>query len=426
MKEQIHNKINQISGLGERALLKSVIEQLFCSVYDHSEHMYELLENRVLEEMECHSEKYNIYTSIVKRSAYDPIHEYLFPIKQEDVSATIINLSEVLESLKESKKKYIFSVFFECDYLILREILAQKRLFKGTVTTNQQNYVAYFSLEQDRSYENELEALYKLFIDNNRPWCTVNAPYMNKIVKVYLDSFEDEIGEDEEIKEVIIDFAEYVSYIRYDMIPVWNVRHMKLAGMGFAMPCEEHLSYEHKISLAETGHEEGYLVEPSNQAVLSVRMTSEYLYIMSDTEESSEWKICQIVSPKKRKLRTEYYEMVSNAKKQYFLDNVVRRLTYPIKTKADIMRVFNSFQASDQIELETMQIREESQLDNNETYDLNSFIIDEIRDPNATKVLEIHFSTKSAATFITRDIVSFIISEIQYYYPEYKCKGRLL
>ena len=36
------------------------------------------------------------------------------------------------------------------------------------------------------------------------------------------------------------------------------------------------------------------------------------------------------------------------------------------------------------------------------------------------------FSPVDEANILNRDILSFIMSEIQYIYPEYKCEGRLI
>ena len=78
----------------------------------------------------------------------------------------------------------------------------------------------------------------------------------------------------------------------------------------------------------------------------------------------------------------------------------------------------------------------------NECYELNDFIADEIREGNIKKVLMMYFKPcnmqentnisekanydSNSMEYLFRDILSFIVSKIQFIYPEYKCEGRLI
>ncbi|MBX4263356.1 hypothetical protein [Clostridium estertheticum] len=57
---------------------------------------------------------------------------------------------------------------------------------------------------------------------------------------------------------------------------------------------------------------------------------------------------------------------------------------------------------------------------------MNYFIIDEIREDNIKKVLKLYFKAKDKNYYLTRDILSFLVSEIQLLYPQYKCMGILI
>ena len=61
-----------------------------------------------------------------------------------------------------------------------------------------------------------------------------------------------------------------------------------------------------------------------------------------------------------------------------------------------------------------------------ETYSMNDFILDEIREDEYEKRLVLLFRKKSALTFLLRDIMSFLVSEVQLMYGEYRCEGRLV
>ena len=61
-----------------------------------------------------------------------------------------------------------------------------------------------------------------------------------------------------------------------------------------------------------------------------------------------------------------------------------------------------------------------------ETYSMNDFILDEIREGEYRKCLILLFRRKGTQTFLLRDIMSFLVSEVQLMYGEYMCEGRLL
>ena len=61
-----------------------------------------------------------------------------------------------------------------------------------------------------------------------------------------------------------------------------------------------------------------------------------------------------------------------------------------------------------------------------ETYPMNGFILDEIRENEYRKHLLLLFRKKGGQDFLIRDIMSFLVSEVQLLYGEYMCEGRLL
>lgn len=56
---------------------------------------------------------------------------------------------------------------------------------------------------------------------------------------------------------------------------------------------------------------------------------------------------------------------------------------------------------------------------------MNFFMEDEIRDGTAEKKLVFTFKSKKMEEWLLRDLISFIVSEIQEIYPEYHCCGIL-
>ena len=63
---------------------------------------------------------------------------------------------------------------------------------------------------------------------------------------------------------------------------------------------------------------------------------------------------------------------------------------------------------------------------NRETYAVNCFIPDEIRLRSTQKKLVLYFQPGKQERWLQRDILSFLVSEVQRIYPEYDCGGILV
>jgi len=56
---------------------------------------------------------------------------------------------------------------------------------------------------------------------------------------------------------------------------------------------------------------------------------------------------------------------------------------------------------------------------------MNSFMKDEIREDKRARQLILNFRANTKETWMVRDLMSFITSEVQELYPEYQCGGKL-
>ena len=87
------------------------------------------------------------------------------------------------------------------------------------------------------------------------------------------------------------------------------------------------------------------------------------------------------------------------------------------------MRIVNSFYTAEEIKLYKLDDRA-NQDTVGETRDVNYFVVDEIRDQQSKEVMKVIFETENP-TFITVEQMSFLVSELQYRYPEYRWIGEL-
>ena len=133
-----------------------------------------------------------------------------------------------------------------------------------------------------------------------------------------------------------------------------------------------------------------------------------------------------MISQKKNDIiKNNKFEVASNCKKDSFINKYINRQSYVIRTKGEITRIVNAFEFSKYFEMLDIEIRNVSDTIKH-TYDMNYFITDDIRVGNEKKALIIKFRRNGEETFITNDLLSFLVSEVQMYFPEYKCEGVLV
>lgn len=424
MIDKIYSRIERVENLRDRALLKELLNDIIIPLCEHDEKMYKNLEQRVFDEIEYSQKNYSIYTTIVDKKNYDPIHYFLHPMEEEDTNDQKLDFNNLFEKLSENERIKVFKVFFQLDYLKLEEILQEDNKFKGFIKTDAQTYEAEFEITQNKDYQEIIHKLYKIFIKNNIPWRTINAPYISKIVDVNLIGYDEKILE-EQIEEIEVDFRQYSSFIKHDIIPLWNVEKLMLKSTGFPIPCEDKINFEHQINLEEES-ENGYLLDCIKEDIKNVRQTKESMIITAKEEDARHWNIFKIVKKRESKLDKYDYDLFSNSKNISFIEKFANYNKNTIKTKAELIRLINAFELNEYLEFKNIYIEENSKENKKETYDMNFFISDEIRDFYSNKRLILEFEAKEKTDFIIRDILSFIASEIQGYYPEYICEGRLV
>lgn len=120
------------------------------------------------------------------------------------------------------------------------------------------------------------------------------------------------------------------------------------------------------------------------------------------------------------------YEIMSNKVNVNFSNKISLENRYSIKTKNELARLINSFEVSKYLKFKDAVLEDYEDISCNENYDVNDFIIDEIRNENLKNKLILQFEPLDKANYLNNDILSFLVSEVSFIYPEYKCEGKLL
>jgi hypothetical protein len=424
MKELILEKLRRMEDLEQRRLLKEIMTSFFANLIDYQDMNNRNLEERVFRELETGATKFDIYVSICPRSHVDPFDNLLYPVFPEDLAEQTFDMKEILGKLQQQEEVKLVTVFMKCDYLTIQKLMELKRSFRGNLKTSKGNYPIRVKLQPETRYQDEVGKLYELFLKNGIPWKTVNHPYANKFFNVVISEFTANPAEEEKISEISFDLEEYETYKTTDIILLWNVERIKMAGNGFPMPALDRVNYEHPISIRKTGVEHGYLLDEDQSNIKYLIRTEDEITVVSPCEKFDQWNLVKITQPTEGISNPER-ETFSNHRQTSFINQFAAKQATPVRTRGELARIANSFETSAYFELCDIEIADHPGI-KSVTYDLNPFIVDDIRVANDKKIMKVKFTAKKPELFYTYDLLSFIVSEIQMYFPEYRCVGELI
>lgn len=426
MKEMIQKEIQSIAGLEERVVFKELMEGVFLSLYETNLNMYGELERRVREELDYDKNRYRIKTGIIEREFFDASHHLLFPMEEEDLTGNLYDMKEILRAVTEEGAFPLMKVMLRCDFLEMQRLLGAQPVFEGVIETEEPEgeWKVEVRLRENRRYLEKIGYLYLLFTRNGIPWETVNASYLYKMADMTVTGLPEGLTGREKIKRVVIQFGEYSKLIQKDVIPVWNIRKLELESVGFPTPCEDHRNFEHNISLRQHGMNHAYLVE-DDRNIHSISQSGDKLRIVCGMGEARKWSVYQIRSSEEQKIDRYTYPIMGNGRADSFAEKYQRKWNQHIRTKTELQHYIRGYGLEEYIGYQDCRI-EDCFPGQRETYSMNPFVQDEIRDRAAQKKLVLYFRRGQRLEWLQRDVLSFLVSEVQRIYPEYDCGGVLV
>ncbi len=426
MKEMIRREIKAIPNLTERVAFKALMEEVFLALHETNEQMYADLEKRVQDELAYDVNRYGIKTGMIEREYYDESHHLMAPMEEEDLQPKQYDMADIVAALEEKGEFSLMKVMLRCDYMQLQDIWNGGLEFKGTIETDnpEETWEITVTLRQNIEYLKKIGQLYQLFIKNGIPWQTINAPYLYKMADVVLTELPEGIQGEEHIQRVQIHFRDYNQFICHGLIPIWNIKKVALDSIGFPIPCGDHKNFEHSISIGDYGTQHAYLAEDDSE-IQSISQREERLLITSGVSETKTWNIYIIRNCEDSRIDRYTYPVMQNERMENFAEKFQRKWGQSIKTKTELARFIKGFQLEQYVIYQDCQITQSFEK-SRETYSMNPFIEDELRDVRIQRKLILYFKAGKREPWLQRDIASFIVSEVQRLYPEYECGGILV
>lgn len=424
MKELMFERLRKVENLEQRQLLKDIVSGVFVNLIDYQEEMNKRLEERIFNEIDDLENKYDIYVTLCAKEDVDPIHDCLFPMFPSDLDKQPIDAATLLDSLNEHKKTVLLTLFLQCDTWQLNQLITEQRLFTGTLLTTDGSVEVKVRLQKNTMYLDEIEKLYPIFHMNGLPWKTINHPFAHKFFDVVLVECPT-FNEDTEIINITIDLQEFEQMKHLNMVPLWNIQRHEVKNVGFPIPAIDKVNYEHVLSLRKMGNQHGYLIESDENNVRYVKRSDSELTVVSPQDKSGSWQLLKIAQLEKEKIGKLHYELLSNRRMDRFMHKFASKYSVNVKTKGEIIRLVNSFEIAEKLELVDIKIMEAFQ-GKSFSYAANPFLINMLGEHSNKKTMLLEFKAKEAKNFISNDILSFLVAEVQRQFFEYKCEGTWL
>ncbi|MGM0509121.1 MAG: hypothetical protein ACQERZ_08205 [Fusobacteriota bacterium] len=420
MKELIRKKISQIKNKGERQLLKTIGAEVLEEMIEYQEEEIEKLENRIFNDFKTNNSGYTIYTTVVSNGGLVEVEDELFPIDPNDLDRSDYDIEEIINAINKKRKIKIDRVFLDLKYDKIKKLIASKKIFNGKLVTEAKEYDIKIRLGKVNDYIMKEKSLYKAFLKNSITWTTINNPYIRKFADVFIIEVEGLEEEIEEIKEITYNLDEFEEKKKQNMIPVWNIERITKKCSGFPEPAIDKINYKHIINFNKVEQKSGYVISNENKQILDIYQGEKKIEIISPNGNTISWDVLKIDQKSQKEMDLEF-PILSNKRKATFINRMRSMGNTTPRTKGEIARIINSFKEIKGFQLKDVELTKKGEKEGI-TFDFNDFIEDEIHIQRSRDCLILSFSTTEKPD-LQNDRLSFIVSEIQLYFPEYNCKG---
>ena len=421
IEDYVRERIPQLDNLENRELFKRIVDNLTLDLYKHIKDEYDALERRVFDESPKATRLPDLITCVISKDKYDLTDDNLFPMFVEDLDEVKVDATEMISAVKAGKDFYLYTCMIKADYLELKNLLQSGRRFKGVIENEYGSTSAEFILKPNDRYRKKAEEFYEIAALNYLPWRSLNTAYLFKLFDVYVVSIE-EWDDETEIVKVTTDFEELAEKILYKPLPLWNAKAVTIKGNSYPQPAVDRKYFEHYLYAKQFRTEHEYLLKHSDAIIRNIRRQGGDLYIICDSDLPSDWQFYEFASTPK----SANYEnpLMSNEQDETFSRNLIEYFGQRIKTHTEVVRFLKSFKTSEYLTFIEAKIIGKSA--KRETYSTEEFIDYEYRAGERVATLEFSFRAEDESFYLNRDIMSFLVTEIQHLFPEYLCVGKLV
>lgn len=419
IKKIIENELKNLE-VDDRILFRKTSLKTFEYLVTNLEKRMEDFEAKILDSTISQEDNMNIVTMIVPKDDFYLYEERFSPVLPSDEIEK--KLLEILDTEEKIYKKIVLNTDRD-KFLGLEEIE-----INGTAHIEEKEYSFTFKLEKDNEYMEKVKEIYEVFGLNGMKWKTLNTPYFNKIFKLKIKDYDREILEalkkvDGNIK-IVIEKNELERYWMEDYILVWNIIRMSMMGNGEIQPTKDRIHYEHTLFFNNIRNI--YLCPDKDIYIYYIQRIGTGFRIVTDENREMKWEFIKISDTDEKVCEKKLgLPVFSNRMNLSFINKIKMENDIRLRNLGEIKRIVNSFtDVTSRIELINVEVTDHEKK-YVATNDLNPFMIDEFKLKGENSNIYLYFRELKRDVHI-KEIMDFIISELQIYFPEYRCRGVLI
>lgn len=409
----INDRLLEISDEDERRVLKDVVKGTLIPFYEQTQEAYTALEARLEQTKTEKMSRYEILTGLADKRRVDITEEAMVPMQYTDLQDFLVDVEEMAESLERQEQYKVMRFFLRADMNTVQKLQREKRYYRGTIYTNAMEYPGVFQVVENNTYLKQVADLYPVFEKNGLEWNTVCAPYLFKFFDVEI--VRTECPMDAEIDRIVVDFEEYQQYVDFQAIPMWNVRFIDERSSVYPDFAIDRVHYEHCIYKERFLDNRDYLVDSKDANIWETFQQNGDLHVICDADKPVRWTLIELG-----------YDALTQEQDEMLFGNYHRKKSGRcIHTCSEVKRFVEELGYEKYIHLTDVKVAAGYKRGTSSSYSMNWFLEDEIRTSLDRSVLLFTFQAEDKAFYLNADIMSYLISAIQWELPEFECIGEL-
>lgn len=422
MKDLLNKRINNIQSLEERKLFRDIVSEVFTELADYQDRQIAEIKKGFYDEMTTEISRPTIHGTIISRYEYDETDDFMFPMTIKDLDINMPNPEDIYMSINSGKSYMIGKTFLKCNHKVLEELITSGRTFKGKIYATDGVKDITVKLVKYKGYDDIVNHLYSVFIKNSMEWTPLCFPYIDKFVAFIIENASG-ITKDSVIESIEVDLEEYEQYREDNVFPVWNLEYTDVQSVNFPIPVYNNVLNEHRFDVYDLPSY-CYIPDFAYEYDGYVKRKEESISVIIPEVEISSWPMYKLHPAIKDRKYIYNHKIYSNASAENFNNGCLNVLHRSIRTKGEILRLMSSYVVSDMFRVYDCKIFEDGYEGNIGTYSINHDICDEIRTSESIKkTLVIYYENKYEEDYMTLDIISFLVANVQQYIPDMRCIG---
>ncbi len=379
-----YERLKALSGGLERSMYRD-ISKAFEEVVRYNENALDELKQSLHKELRDVSERFYLYGAVAAAGDVPIVNDFLFSMDDGQAEGSIA------------------TIFCPCSRSRMKEIFGSSQ--ELIVETDEGEVQITAQIRPCRRYQKKIDELQNLFYENGIYWRTPYLPYVDRFGDVFCGDFNPDMA----VRSVRFKSGDIP--VGLGLIPLWNVEPISLKCTVFPIPAMDERNFRHTLRLPFW--QDGYVVR-MEQAVKNVFMSEDGLEVISEEKLQKNFDLYRIAVH--RDIKVPHYPLTSNIRRMRHIDRQADNAVSRIRTKAEIGRIVTSYEAADGLELAG--IEEGGQGSVSGQGSRYQFV------PKGREKLLLKFRVKKDS-FLTEDQVSFLVEEVQSYYPQFLVTGEI-